>query len=54
MDMKVSDIITYPDQWYCPPCMEYIYVYYHYDDNDSFHNAVTEEMLDCSSHLGIN
>ena len=54
MDMKVSDIITYPDQWYCPPCMENMYVYNHYDDNDSFHNAVIEEMLDCSSHLGID
>ena len=49
MDMKVSDI-TYPDQWYCPPCIENILVYNHYDDNDSFHRAVIEGMLDCSFH----
>ena len=49
MDMKVSDI-TYPDQWYCPRCMENILVYNHYDDNDSFHNAVIGGMLDCSFH----
>ena len=46
-DMKVHDI-TYPDQWYCPPCVQSVFVYNHYDDNDSFHNAVIEGMLDCS------
>ena len=49
MDMKVSDI-TYPDQWYCPRCMENRLVYNHYDDNDSFHNAVIGGMLDWSFH----
>ena len=47
MDMKVHDI-TYPDQWYCPPCVQSVFVYNHYDDNDCFHNAVIEGMLDCS------
>ena len=45
--MKVHDI-TYPDQWYCPPCVQSVFVYNHYDDNDCFHNAVIEGMLDCS------
>ena len=30
--------------------MENIFVYNHYDDNNSFHNAVIEGMLDCSFH----
>ena len=49
MDITVQDI-TYPEQWYCPPCMQSVLVYNHYDDNDSFHNAVLEGMLDCSFH----
>ena len=49
MNVSVQDI-TYPDQWYCPPCMQSVLVYNHYDDNHSFHNGVIEGMLDCSFH----
>ena len=49
MVINVQDI-TYPEQRYCPPCMQFVLVYSHYDDNDRFHNAVIEGMLDCSFH----
>ena len=32
------------------PVWKYILLYNHYDNNDSFHNAVIEGMLDCSFH----
>ena len=50
MGMNVDDV-TYPDLWYCPPCMQDLCVYNHYDDDDSFYTAVIEGMLDCSYHF---
>ena len=49
MGVSVHDI-TQPKQWYCPPCMQFVLPYNHFDDNDSFRNAVIEGMLDCSFH----
>ena len=45
--MNVHDI-TYPNQWCCPPCVQSLFVYDHYENNDCFHNAVIEGILDCS------
>ena len=38
--------------WYCPYCAPAIFPYNHFDDDDNdFHSAVIEGMLDCSFRL---
>ena len=34
--------------WYCRYCSQAIFPYNHFDDDDDFHSAVIEGMLDCS------
>ena len=37
--------------WYCRYCSQAIFPYNHFDDDDGFHSAVIECMLDCSFRL---
>ena len=37
--------------WYCPYCVQAIFPYNHFDDDDDFYPAVIEGMLDCSFRL---
>ena len=37
--------------WYCRYCSQAIFPYNHFDDDDDFHSAVIEGMLDCSFRL---
>ena len=37
--------------WYCPYCVQTIFPYNHFDDDDDFYSAVIEGMLDCSFRL---
>ena len=34
--------------WYCPPCIQSIFVFNHLDEDNEFHSAVMENLLDCS------
>ena len=37
--------------WYCPYCVQAIFPFNHFDDDDDFYSAVIEGMLDCSFRL---
>ena len=37
--------------WYCPYCVQVIFPYNHFDDDDDFYSAVIECKLDCSFRL---
>ena len=37
--------------WYCRYCVQTIFPYNHFDDDDDFYSAVIEGMLDCSFRL---
>ena len=37
--------------WYCPYCVQAIFPYNHFDDDDDFYSAVIEGMLDCPFRL---
>ena len=39
------------DMWYCPPCLQSIFVYNHYDEDQDFFAAVLEGILDHTFRL---
>ena len=37
--------------WYCPPCIQVVLSFNHFDDDDDFCGAILEETLNCSSRF---
>ena len=37
--------------WYCPPCIQAVLPFNHFDDDDDFCIAILEETLNCSSRF---
>ena len=50
LSLNISDIFE-TEMWYCPPCLQSIFVYNHYDEDQDFFAAVLEGILDHTFRL---
>ena len=50
LSLNRSDICE-TEMWYCPPCLQSIFVYNHYDEDQDFFAAVLEGILDHTFRL---
>ena len=49
MNLNKDEALT--EFWYCPYCVQTIFPYNHFDDDDDFYSTVIDGMLDCSFRL---
>ena len=49
INIKKDEIIS--DIWYCPGCVQGIFAYNHFDDDDDFYCAIIQGVSDCASRL---
>ena len=45
--------LEYINNWFCPKCVESIFPFNHFHDNEDFYGAILEELLDCSYQYHI-
>ena len=49
--ININETEVMCELWYCPYCVQAIFPFNHFDDDDYFYSAVIEGMLDCSFRL---